>query len=179
MENPYQSPQPLSGELASSAQGGGLAGQIPVVAILLMVQGGLEVLMAGLYLVSGGAVAFVAANQGFDQMKGNPPLSPQAFGWLMVVTYAVLAIAAFAVAALKIFAGWRNYSFRGRIWGMAALVSGMASVVTCYCFPTALLLMIYGLIVYLNPQSAWAFELGDRGQPRDQILWRLHDDKMN
>ena len=175
MENPYQAPQSLPGEPATVASGG-LARQIPIVAILLMVQGGLELLMGGFYLLFGGTFAFVAAAQGPGQVGPNVPFGPQVFGWMMVAVYVTMGVVAFAIAALKLFAGWRNYSFRGRVWGIAALVSGVSSIITCYCFPTAMVLMIYGLIVYLNSKSAWAFSLGDQGQPRDRILWHLELD---
>jgi hypothetical protein len=175
MENPYQSPQNLPGEAAATSRGG-LARQVPIVAILLMVQGGLELLIGGFYLLSGGIVAVVVAQQGPQPGDPNLPFGPQGFGWIMGGIYIIMGFGAFAVAALKVFAGWRNYSFRGRNWGVAALVSGMASAITCYCFPTALVLMIYGLIVYLNAEAAWAFSMGEQGLPRDQVLWHLQRD---
>jgi hypothetical protein len=175
MENPYQSPQSMT-PVPAAAGTGGRARQIPTVAILLMVQGGLELLMGGFYVLFGGVFAFMAVNPDVGQVNANPPFEPQVFGWLIVGIYAAMGLGAFAVAVLKLFAGWRNYSFRGRNWGIAALVSGVASAVTCYCFPTALALMIYGLIVYLNPQSAAAFACAAQGQPRDQILWQLQQD---
>ena len=169
MDNPYQSPREAPLEAAAVSRGG-RAKQIPVVAILLIVQGALELLMGGFYLISGGIVATIMARQPPPAGNPNLPFSPV---WFMGGMYAVMGFGALAVAALKIFAGWRNYSFRGRTWGVAALVSGMASLVTCYCFPTALLLMIYGLIVYLSADAAWAFSMGDQGLSRDQVLWHL------
>jgi hypothetical protein len=175
MENPYQSPQDLAGQEAKTSSGGGMARQIQVVAILLMVQGGLEVAVGGLWTFLAGTFAVLTTQQ---PPQGNPnaPLSPQGFGWLMGVVCALMATATFAVAALKLFAGWRNYSFRGRTWGIAALASSVVSIVTCYCFPTALALMVYGLIVYLNAEASLAFSLGDQGLTREQILWHLHGD---
>jgi hypothetical protein len=172
MENPYQSPPDLVGQAAASS-GGGLARQIPVVAILLMVQGGLEVLMSGICALAGGTFAVLATQQG---QQGAPNAPPQAFGWVMVAVYAVMGCGAFCAAAIKLFAGWRNYSFRGRTWGIAALASCVISLVTCYCFPTALALMVYGLIVYLGAESGWAFSMGDQGLTREQILWHLQRD---
>ena len=172
MENPYQSPPNLPGE-ATAASRGGLARQVPIVAILLMVQGGLEILMGGFLLLMAGTFAVVAAQQ--DPLAANPngPLGPQVFGWALGGTYGVMGFGGLAIGALKASAGWRNYGFRGRVLGIAALVSGVLSLVTCYCFPTAVLLMIYGLIVYLNAETAWAFSMGDQGLKRDRILWHL------
>ena len=171
MENPYQPPPDLVGQAA--APSGGMARQIPIVAILLMVQGGLEVLMGGLLTLFGGTFAVLTAQQG-QQPAGNAP--PLAFSWLAVAVYAVMGCGAFCAAAIKLFAGWRNYSFRNRNWGAAALASCVISLVTCYCFPTALLLMIYGLIVYLSADAAWAFSMGDQGFTREQVLWHLQRD---
>jgi hypothetical protein len=171
MENPYQSPPDLVSQAAPSS-GGGMSRQIPVVAILLMVQGGLEMLMGGMLALTGGTFAVLAA----QQRQQGPGVPPQAFGWLMVAVYAIMGCAAFCAAAIKLFAGWRNYSFRGRTWGIAALASSVISLVTCYCFPTALALMVYGLIVYLSADAAWAFSMGDQGLTREQVLWHLQRD---
>lgn len=172
MENPYQSPPNVPGE-ATAASRGGLARQVPIVAILLMVQGGLELLMGGFLLLMAGTFAVVAAQQNPMAANPNAPLPPQAFGWALGGTYGVMGVGGLAIGVLKAFAGWRNYGFRGRVLGIAALVSGVLSLVTCYCFPTAILLMIYGLIVYLNAETAWAFSMGDQGLKRDQVLWHL------
>ncbi|HWB08168.1 MAG TPA: hypothetical protein VG826_02900 [Pirellulales bacterium] len=174
MENPYQSPHELPGQ-ATSVSGGGMARQIPVVAVLLMVQGGLELAVGGLWGLAGGTFAVLTTRQA-QQGDPNVPLSPQTFGWMMGAVYALMALATFVVAALKLFAGWRNYSFRGRTWGIAALASGVISIVSCYCFPTALALMIYGLIVYLNSEARWAFSMGEQGLTREQVLWHLQRD---
>jgi hypothetical protein len=174
MENPYQSPETLPG-YAPARSGGGMARQIPAVAILLMVQGGLEMLMGGILALTGGTFAVLVVQQQGQPGGANAPPGPP-FGWLMVAVYAVMGIGTFGVAALKLFAGWQNYSFRGRRWGIAALASGALSIVTCYCFPTGLALMIYGLIVYLNAEAAWAFSLGDQGLTREQVLWHLQRD---
>ncbi|HEV3340626.1 MAG TPA: hypothetical protein VG125_09720 [Pirellulales bacterium] len=173
MENPYQSPESLPGYAAASS-GGGMARQIPVVAILLMVQGGLEMLMGGILALFGSTFAFFMVQQQGQGGANVPPGPP--FGLLMVAVYAVMGIGAFAVAALKLFAGWQNYFFRGRTWGIAALASGVVSIVTCYCFPTALILMVYGLIVYLSAEAGWAFSLGDQRFTREQVLWHLQRD---
>jgi hypothetical protein len=161
MENPYQSPQTSSGELAVSPHGG-LARQIPIVAILLMVQGGLELLMGALYAIFGGTVALYAQQEAVR--------SGMALGGVS----GMMGGAGVVAGALHAIAGWQNYLFRRRWLGVIGLVTGLGSILTCYCFPTALLLMIYGLVVYLNAGSSWAFALGRRGMSREQILTTLN-----
>jgi hypothetical protein len=50
------------------------------------------------------------------------------------------------------------------------MVIGMGSVLSCYCAPTGIALLVYGLIVYLNPAVKLAFEMGAQGIPASQIL---------
>jgi hypothetical protein len=40
----------------------------------------------------------------------------------------------------------------------------------CYCAPTSIGVLVYGLIVYFNPAVVAAFELGKRGLRGDAIL---------
>ena len=162
-DNPYRAPTTNEAALAA---GLGRARQVPIVAILLMVQGGLEVLFGGFILVYGLIMGAVAP-------AGGDNLGPPGAGlplWVFVAGFIVYGAVALFTGLLRLVAGWRNYFFRGRLLGLAALVGGMASLLTCYCFPTALALLIYGLIVYLNDQSAAAFELGKQGYRREQIL---------
>jgi hypothetical protein len=46
-------------------------------------------------------------------------------------------------------------------------------MLTCYCLPTSLGLMIYGLIVMFQPDVAQAFALADDGMPAEEIRARL------
>ena len=52
---------------------------------------------------------------------------------------------------------------------MAALISSVASMFTGYCAPTAIALLIYGLIIYLNDDVRRAFEMGEQGYPPEHI----------
>lgn len=161
MENPYQAPQSLPGESAAAARGGGLARQVPIVAILLMVQGGLEVLVGGVFLLFGGTMAVFATQEAVQQ------------GMFFGGVSTVMGIVGIAAGVLQAVAGWQNYFFRRRWLGLAALIAGLGSAFTCYCFPTALVLMLYGLIVYCSRQSSWAFALGRQGLSRERILTAL------
>ena len=160
MENPYQAPQSVAGE-SEAAAGGGWARQVTVVAILLMVQGGLELLMGGFYLLLGGTMAMFAREEAVQP------------GMVFGGVSSVMGVTGILAGALHAVAGWQNYFFRRRWLGITGLVAGLGSMFTCYCFPTALVLMIYGMIVYCSGQSSWAFALGQQGMSREQILTAL------
>jgi hypothetical protein len=64
---------------------------------------------------------------------------------------------------IQIIAGIRNFRLHGRIFGIVALVTGVLSIGTCYCAPTSVALMVYGLIIYLNNTSTQVFSLAQQG----------------
>ena len=170
MDNPYQSPQDSGGVPFSEGGSGGMGSHIRIVAILMMVQGGLETLIGVMLLIMGGVMPSVFANMAAGAPAGPgqaPP--PAAVGWVLGGVYFGLGVVLLAGAVLKLVAGWRNFWFRGRVMGLVALSSGLVTIFTCYCFPTALALFIYGLIVYLNGQSIRWFALGARGATPEEI----------
>jgi hypothetical protein len=168
VENPYQSPHDGPAAPHAKVGSGGMGGQIRVVAILLMVQGGIEIFSAVLFFVLGGVMSSVFAGMAAAPGKQGPP--PAVIGWIMAAVYLVWGAVVLLGAVLKITAGWRNFSFRGRVFGIVALLSCVAtSLPSIYGAPTGIALFIYGLIVYLNGQSARWFELGARGATPEQI----------
>ena len=148
-----------------------MASQVTVVAILMIVQGVLEVLM-GLLLV---LVAF-AMPRFFDMaMQQAPPPPNNVRGMpgevktVITIVYGVMGGAGLLVGIVRIIAGIRNLSYRGRGLGLVSLFLGILSLATVYCALTSLGLMIYGLIVYFNEQTARAFAMGERGMSRADI----------
>lgn len=138
------------------SQGCGLLGHVPVVAILLIVQGALEIafgLFGGAFL----ALVYLVPDEEFTRLRG------------LGVFLLILAIPAVACGLLRIVAGIFNLRFRRRSLGMVALGLGLLTLATGYCAPTAIALAIYGLIVYVNEPVVMAFELGDRGQKPTDI----------
>ncbi|HEV7221260.1 MAG TPA: hypothetical protein VGN42_01065 [Pirellulales bacterium] len=176
MENPYQSPE-SSPDIGAAQSGSpfadhipvGRASQVPLVAILMMVQGGFELLFAVLLLV----MAVVMPTSMMAGAAGGPAPaqgpSPAVMASVIGGVYLVLGALVSIAGVLKLTAGFRNYRYRGRTLGIVALFSGLATVFGCYCFPTALALLIYGLIVYFDRQTVYAFELGRQGQTPEQI----------
>ena len=176
MENPYQSPESPSepyddrgGSPFAEHIPSGRASHVPIVAILMMVQGGLEALYS-LFMFAMGVMlpTFVAgAARGQPAPQQGPP--PAILGWAIGGIYLAIGAVCLVAAILKLVAGFRNYRFRGRTLGVVALFSGLVTLFTCYCLPTAVALLIYGLIVYFDHQTIYAFQLGDQGQSPEQI----------
>jgi hypothetical protein len=54
--------------------------------------------------------------------------------------------------------------------GLVSIIVGLASMFTCYCAPTAIALLVYGLMIYLNNAVRTAFQMGQQGQSAEQIL---------
>ena len=176
VDNPYSPPDMQSsamtggpGDAIPRAQSPGMVSHVPIVSILMMVQGGLEVVM-GLGLVAIGG--FFPVMLQMDQNAAGRPqeLPPEELSWVFLVMYGGLGVLTLIAAGLHIFAGIRNYQFRSRVLGIVALAGGLVTMFSCYCAPTAIGLGVYGLIVFLNPEATQAFALGESGKKRGDIL---------
>jgi hypothetical protein len=169
MENPYRDySQP--GPTQDSAQPqlrSRLVRQVQVVAILLIVQGALEIVMGLLTGCTGGLFP-VMMNAASEAGEAAP--YDASFGTVAAVFYLVIAVLHFAAAGLHLAAGIRALRFRGRRLGMAAMIVGLITAPMMFCLPTALGLAIYGLIVFVNEAVVEAFKLGERRMKVDDIL---------
>ena len=174
MSNPYEAPKspenPFGEQFPDTQpQSAGLVNQVQIVCILMIVQGALVTCM-GLFYV-GYAFVFPAV---FRAMEASAPAGAQAppaeMTWIMMAVMLVIGIPVLLSGPLLIWAGIRNLRFRGRVLGLVALIASVVTVVTCYCAPTGIGLMAYGLIVYMNPEVIQAFQMGERGASRNQIL---------
>ena len=178
MSNPYLSPsfdpkqfQDYSTPFPPQQNAGfGWVQQIRVVAILNCVQGGLECLMG---MIVAGMGIFVSLmlqadrnNPGFRNNNG-PPAGME---WVIGGVYLVIGLAVLLGGGLRFYAGLQNFRYRKRVLGIVSLVCGLVSMIGCYCAPTGIAMLIYGLIVYLNPAVQAAFEMGDKGVPPDAII---------
>jgi hypothetical protein len=175
MSNPYLSPsfdpkqfQDHAGYMPPPQYTGfGWVQQIRVVAILNCVQGGLEC-TAGAGLA--GIGIFVGIMIGMDRggPGGNGP--PPGVEWFAGGLYGGLGAVALIAGILRIYAGYQNFRYRKRVLGIVSLICGLGSMIVCYCAPTGIAMLIYGLIVYLNPAVQAAFAMGDKNVPPDMIL---------
>ncbi len=171
-DNPYASPASPSGGTPFSVPPAppsqtGMVRHVPLIGILMIIQGGLEVCMA---LVLIGMGAFWPAMMALGEAQGDkwaPPRqeAPPEMFWLMGAMYGLFGAVVLGAAVLHIVAGIRNYKFRSRVLGIIALVVGMAAtLLCCYCAPSAIALGVYGLICLTNPEVVRAFELARRSK---------------
>jgi len=116
--------------------------------------------------------------EGMDvpQRPGEP--SPEEFIWIFPVIYGGLGLAMLIIAVLNIYAGIRNFKYRSRTLGIVAMASGLLSLLTCYCLPTAIAVMVYGLIVYLNYEVEEAFRMGEAGYASSDIRETFRRNRM-
>ena len=155
MTNPYESPSDVRHEMSASPGqpvATGLVGHVKVVAILMIVQAVLEILM-GLLLIALG----VFMNVIFEAQQMQVRQAPAPPVWIFTLIYGGLGILVLVSGILLLMAAIKNLKYRGRTLGIVALGCAAISLFTCYCAPTAIGLMIYGLIVYLNQDVARAF----------------------
>lgn len=175
MENPYASPPPPSkfSDLPPSAVAPGdvvvrgLVGHVRVIAILMIVQAVLQALMGLYFAVIGVFLGFTMGNDPAFRRGPNPP--PEWLPWVLATGFVLFGVVILVSSGVMIWAGIRSFSFRSRKLNIIALIAGSLSVLTCYCAPTSIGLLVYGLIVYLNPSVKQAFEMGDQGLAADQI----------
>lgn len=143
---------------------------VTAVAILMIIQGLLELLMAGLY---GVYVVFGAAMGAIPWVSSEVTVDEQ---WAFTGIFAILTVfmsifsVLFGAAAIvKFVAAFHNLKYRKRTLGIIALASSAVALPNLYCLVTAVPLLVYGLVVYLDLQTKQAFELGEQGVPAGQI----------
>jgi len=175
MSNSYQPPafdpkqfQDQPAYAPTAANDYGWVSQIRIFAILNAVQGILEIPM-GLFL-SGLGVAMPALQRLQKNNNPGPVGETESMILFITVLYVAIGIPLLISGILRVAAAWQNYRFRGRILSLVSIIVGMATLFSCYCAPTALALLVYGLILHLNPAVTAAFEMGRLGRTADQIL---------
>ena len=166
-ENPYESP--FAAGQPTAYDDIGLARQVPIVAILLIVQGVLELLF-GLYLVAMAVMFGVVDINDFAPQDGQRVAMP---AWILPTIFGGMALCGLVLGSIKIYAGWLNYGYQSFTWGVVALGSCLASCLTIYCLPTGLMLAIYGFIVYFNTGSRNAFTWREHGILIEDVRERL------
>ncbi len=179
-KNPYESgepseppPQQYSDGAAPMPRDTSWIKQVTVVAILLLVQGGLE-LVAGIFYAAMGPfmvsiMKMAEAESGGDMDVRVQAQPPEEMFWFIGGIYMAIGSVAIICGILKIIAGIRNLKYKSRVLGFVALASGLVTAMTCYCAPTAIGLAIYGMIVYVNSDVARAFDLSKQGYTAEQI----------
>ena len=144
--------------------------QVRLFAILNAVQGMLEIPM-GCFTTGMGAV--LPAIIRIDKAKnpgGQMGANDETMLWVLSIVYVAIGLPVLTSGILRIIAGWKNYRYQGRTLGIVSIIVGLGSLFSCYCAPTAIGLLVYGLIIYVNPAVKAAFEMARQGRSPEQIL---------
>ena len=132
-----------------------MVSQVKIVGILMLVHGITVTLMGALYAAVGPMVMAFAPPP--PAGGGGPP--PE----LLLVIYVVMGSVIMVVGVINIIAGYRVMTMRNRVLGIVALFLNILPMLTCYCAPTSIGMMIYGLIVLFQGDVGLAFERVSRG----------------
>jgi hypothetical protein len=65
---------------------------------------------------------------------------------IMPIIYLAIGLVVLIAGVLNLIAGIRVLKFRGRTFALVALFANIVPVLTCYCAPTSIGMMVYGLI---------------------------------
>src|SRR5262249_53878443 len=108
----------------------------------------------------------------FDKAKNPGGAGPneETMLWFLSLVYLGIGLPVLTSGILRLVAGWKNYRFKGRTLGMVSIIVGLGSLFSCYCAPTAVGLLVYGLIIFVNPAVKAAFEMARQGRSPEQIL---------
>jgi hypothetical protein len=172
-ENPYAvqgaGNMPPGSPSARSRLSPGILSQIRVVAILMIVHGTLLLFLGGGLVLLGALFPTMMTAQSGTMKVNTGELSKEQFSWLLLIVYGGLGLLVSAVAFLQIVAGIYNLALKKRMLGIVAVSVGTLSILTCYCAPTSLALLVYCLVIYLHDTSKQAFALREQGYTWKEI----------
>jgi MFS family permease len=152
--------------------------QVRIIGILMIVNGVLCILYGFVLMAMGPFMQSVFAMQG-AQAPPQQQAQIQQMQQMMKIfvwVYAALGIANAAGGIVNIAAGIPAMRYRRRTFVIVGLLANVATFASCYCLPTSLGLMIWGLIVMFQKETAEAFRMGDAGRSVDEIKSRFADD---
>lgn len=144
---------------------------VPIVGILMIVNGSLQIVM-GLMLAAVGPFMFTLMTMDRPQQGVMAPDEQKIFT-LISIGYTSIGVLVIAAGAVNVLAGIRVMKYQSRTFAMTALFANLVPFITCYCLPTSMGLMIYGLIVLFQTDVAQAFKLGEEGLSVDEIKHRF------
>ncbi|WP_153557383.1 hypothetical protein [Roseimaritima sediminicola] len=89
--------------------------------------------------------------------------------WILSAVYGVFGLGLLTCGLLQLFGGWRAIHFRSYGLSITAAVAAGLGVFTCYCAPTGLGVIVWGLILLLNSDVRYAYELR-KSHSREEVL---------
>jgi hypothetical protein len=152
-----------------------MVSQVPIIGILLIVNGVLCILY-GIVLMGMGP--FMQWMFGMQAAQAPPEAQAQLKQMqemmrIFTYVYVVQGIANAVGGAINIAAGIPAMRYRRRTFVIVGLFSTVATFASCYCLPTSLGLMIWGLIVMFQKDVDEAFKMGAAGRSVDEIKSRF------
>lgn len=128
--------------------GSGRSHHLPTLGILTIIHGVLLALAGILYGVTYSGMGFwmsaLPPPQGADPAAAQFPIA------FMIVIGVVIGLLHIVPGVLQIIAGLKLRKRRGRIFGIVAMSVAMLTGIACYCLPTSIGLLVFGLIVLLD-----------------------------
>jgi hypothetical protein len=150
-----------------------LIGHVRVVAVLSMIEGVLELMLAALCLLVGVLGVGMRAQFIREFEKGGDP-NAHVFVNFVTIFYCSAGIVMLIIGGMRIYAGLRNYFFQGRALGIVSVCLGFAGSVTGICALPAIGLGVYALIVYFNKEATEAFQMRSQGATADDVIKAFH-----
>lgn len=164
--NPYGSPtfaEPTAVSVTGEKLSPAVLVQQKIVAVLLIIHGFLGISVGIIYAISAIFMSDIIARGGG---WGPDPVDAK---MRVTITSGIMAACGFLPGVLQMVAGFMNLWLKGYTTGLIAIGSSLAMVIACYCAPTALILLAYGLVIYLLPTTRRAFTLAQQGLDFDTI----------
>lgn len=148
-----------------------MVSQVTIIGILMIVNGALCTLYGMLLMFMGPVMSsFFNFQAGQAPPQAQPQMQQmQQMMSVVSVVYVIIGAAAALAGVMNIAGGISALRFRSRTFVIIALFFNVAAFTTCYCLPTSLGLMIWGLIVMFQSDVAHAFTLGASGYTVDEI----------
>jgi hypothetical protein len=95
---------------------------------------------------------------------------------MITIAYVVLGAGCAISGLINIAGGIAALRFRSRTFVIVALFFNVAALPTCWCAPTSLGILIWGLVVMFQKDVADAFKLGAAGYAAQEIRDRMSRD---
>ena len=135
-------------------ESGRYVAQVPFLGIAMMIHGAITLGVAVMMTLYGGFLA--AAFQDLPE-GGDDPASALLLPELLVGSMLGIGLVHVLPGLLQIIAGWQVRSYRGRVFGVLALATGLVTVISCYCAPTSIAMLLWGAVVLFSGDVAARF----------------------
>ncbi|MGF1469116.1 MAG: hypothetical protein ACFCGT_23570 [Sandaracinaceae bacterium] len=128
--------------------------QVTFYGVVLMVHGGMLLTAAvmGAFFTVAFAISLARVEGPDAEVLGGPP-------WVVLGVAGVATLLHALVGAAQAYGGYRLYRLEGRAWALVGSLLGPVTLVGCYCFPTSLGVLIWGLLVLLRADVVRRFRV--------------------